>query len=115
MGVTAGDQDDATTGAEQLTELLDPSNPRAPHYWMHETSGVLRPAVEAYLNRQPMTAMQIGVMRAYLRQWIKSPVWDIPGPDEDLAKLRRDVETIRSREDIDAWIEAGLEIGHDPL
>jgi hypothetical protein len=30
-----------------------------PGYWMHETSGVLRPAVEAYLRDEPMTEAQI--------------------------------------------------------
>lgn len=39
-----------------------------PGFWMNETSGVLRPAVEAYLRREPMTPNQIAAMRAYLRQ-----------------------------------------------
>ena len=38
----------------------------APGYWKHETSGVLRPAVEAYLGGGPMTGSQIAAMRAYL-------------------------------------------------
>ena len=29
--------------------LLDPSDPRAPKYWMYETSGALQPVVRAYL------------------------------------------------------------------
>jgi hypothetical protein len=94
-------------------KLLDPADPQAPKYWMNETSGVLRPAVEAYINLRPMTAMQIGAMRAYLRQWIQSPVWK--GFDEEMADLRRDVETIRTREDISAWLHAALDIGQDPL
>jgi hypothetical protein len=28
----------------------------APGYWMNETSGVLRPAIEAYLNHDELTA-----------------------------------------------------------
>jgi hypothetical protein len=31
----------------------------APGYWMHETSGVLRPVVEAYLHGGPMTEADI--------------------------------------------------------
>ena len=38
-------------------------------YWMYETSGVLRPAIEAYFSGL-MTDQHIAAMRAYLRQWI---------------------------------------------
>jgi hypothetical protein len=91
--------------------LLDPSDPRAPKYWMFETSGVLQPAVEAFLRNQPMSPRQLGAMRAYLRQWIQSPVWR----GEELAKLRKDVETIQTREDIQAWLDAAVAQGYDPL
>ena len=37
----------------------------APGYWMNEMSGALRPAVEAYLHDEPMTARQIAAFRAY--------------------------------------------------
>lgn len=56
----------------------------APGYWMHETSGVLRPAVEAYLNQRPMSKKQIAAMRAYLRQWIAAPEWR----GEEVERLR---------------------------
>ena len=42
-----------------------------PGYWMNETSGVLRPAIEAYLLEKDMTAQQIAAMRAYIRQWME--------------------------------------------
>ena len=41
-----------------------------PGYWQDETSGVLRPAVIAYLDGGDMTPEQIAAMRAYLRQWM---------------------------------------------
>jgi hypothetical protein len=48
-----------------------------PGFWMNETTGVLRPAVEAYLNGDPMTGEQIAAMRAkdatdlwIFRQWL---------------------------------------------
>lgn len=43
----------------------------APGYWMHETTGVLRPAIEAYLSRSldphspEMTPEQIAAVRGY--------------------------------------------------
>ena len=47
-----------------------------PGYWMHEISGVLAPAVKAYLTGGAMTPGQIAAMRAYVRQWIDAPIWD---------------------------------------
>jgi hypothetical protein len=91
-----------------------------PGYWMHETSGVLRPAVEAYLRDEPMTEAQIAAMRAYLRQWIGSPVWD-QNPYADaierawLAGMRLACDALLSREAIALWIDLVTEKGMDPL
>jgi hypothetical protein len=83
----------------------------APGFWQNETSGVLRPAVEAYLFGDPMTVMQIAAMRAYLRQWINAPEWKGAG----LPELRAKAETIRTRADINQWLELAAEVGIDPL
>jgi hypothetical protein len=84
--------------------------PLGPGYWMHETSGVLRPAVEAYLNRATMTPEQIATIRAYLRQWICAPVWK--GEFEDL--LGR-IDGLTSREAICEWLDDAADWGIDPL
>ena len=55
--------------------MLDPAHPDAPKFWMWETSGVLRPAIMAYIDGHTLTAAQCATMRAYLRQWVGSPVW----------------------------------------
>jgi len=91
-----------------------------PGYWMHETSGVLRPAVEAYLAGGAMTSEQIAAMRAYLRQWINSPCWDknphaTQGDRQQLAMMRRLVDVLTSRATIEAWIAGLTEMGMDPL
>lgn len=91
--------------------LPAPDHPDAPKYWMYETSGVLAPAVEAYLNGAPMTMNQLGAMRAYLRQWINSPVWR--GPEIDV--LRVNINSIGTRDDIDRWLSQALQSGIDPL
>jgi hypothetical protein len=83
----------------------------APGYWMHETSGVLRPAVHAYLYRRPMSDDQINAMRAYLRQWINAPTWQ--GPDID--SLRADVEGLTTRAAISSWLRRAEHAGIDPL
>ncbi len=92
----------------------------APHFWMYETGGELRIAVEDYLNERVMSLRQIALMRAYLRQWIASPVWDMhPFHHWDnrgqLRQLREDVEGIVTCAHIDAWIEKALDVGIDPL
>jgi hypothetical protein len=83
-----------------------------PHYWMYETSGALRPAVMAYLHDDALTPEHIGAIRAYLRQWVFSPVW---GESEGVQALRVGVDSLTSREAIDDWLELALEEGIDPL
>lgn len=105
---------------------MAPAPNPGPGYWMHETSGVLAPAVTAYLEGGALTLKQIGIMRAYLRQWIMWPYWQAPwqmaagvqepgDPDPELVALRERVDTITSRRDIDVWCEAALGLGLDPL
>ena len=85
--------------------MISPDDPRAPKYWMYEESGVLRPAVEAYLNGEPLTAGQVKLMRLYLKQWIDSPVWDEnPVADED-SKLDRMRTGCRNRSALGAGRE----------
>lgn len=82
-----------------------------PGYWMNETSGVLRPAVEAYLKGEMMTGEQIAAMRAYLRQWINGTWMEC----DTLTMLRESVEHLESQFDIACWIEAATDFGADPL
>lgn len=82
-----------------------------PGYWMNETSGVLSPAIEAYLNNRPMDREQIAAMRAYLRQWIMAPGWIGP----EVEALRKNVNWLFTREAISMWLDAAMEEGIDPL
>ena len=87
---------------------------------MHETSGVLRPAVEISLDGGSMTPEHIGAMRAYIRQWIMALAWDSNphvGPEEraSLQDLRTRVDTLVSRDAITAWINDAIVLGLDPL
>lgn len=97
--------------------LLPPDHPQAPKYWMNETGGKLVPAIERYLKGTPADADDVNLIRAYLRQWIDSPVWN-DGDDQardDLSELRRKVREIRTRLDIDQWLEAANDLAIDPL
>lgn len=82
-----------------------------PGYWMHETSGVLRPAVERYLPELPLSEADIAALRAYLRQWIAAPAWE----GERIAELRRGIDGLTSRLTIDRWLDDALRLGIDPL
>jgi hypothetical protein len=77
---------------------------------MHETSGVLRPAIESYLAGGAMATEHIVAMRAYLRQWINGPFrgWRV-------AELRREVEWLTSRGEIERWLDHAIDLGIDPL
>jgi len=83
----------------------------APGFWMYETTGALRPAVEAYLNGEQMTGEQIAAMRAYLRQWIADTAWT----GMAVTNLREAIDRLDSRGAINAWLELADQIGIDPL
>jgi hypothetical protein len=84
---------------------------QGPGYWMNETSGVLRPAIVAYLEGDELTPAEIAAIRAYLRQWIMAPAWAGPAVEE----LRREVDELTSRQAIKAWLDHALNEGIDPL
>jgi hypothetical protein len=92
-----------------------------PGYWMNETSGVLRSAVEAYLRHDdPLPEAHVAALRAYLRQWVMSPVWDqnphaTETDREILAELRHGVDRLLTREAIDLWLYEADAFGIDPL
>ena len=80
-------------------------------YWKNEMTGVLRPAVEAFLYGEAMTDDQIAAMRAYLRQWIADDDWQGPMVDP----LRTQVNEIVTQNDIRRWIERAIPEGMNPL
>lgn len=91
-----------------------------PGFWMWEISGVLRPAIEAYLAGAAMTPEQIAAVRAYCRQWVGASVWDQnPHATESeraaLAGMRRRIDSLTSRPAIEAWLADAVALGMDPL
>ena len=81
----------------------------APGHWMYETSGVLRPAITAYLEGDELTPQEVAAIRAYLRQWIMAD--GFYGVDE----LKAGVDGLTSRQAIHDWLDKALEAGIDPL
>lgn len=87
------------------------TNPdHVPCFWMNETSGQLRPVVEAYVRGEPLDYRQVATMRVYLRQWMQGP-WK--GPMIDV--LRTQLEQMTTREDLDRWFDRALAADIDPL
>ncbi len=90
-----------------------------PFYWEDEVSGELRKAIHAYLDHavdgKPFTDAQLELMRDYLEHWVSAPCWDNEAFETELSKLRADVRTLRTSEQIHDWIHEALDIGMDPL
>ena len=88
----------------------------APGYWMNERyPSVLRRAVERYLKGADLSPTDIVALRAYLRQWINSPVWDAnPHGTTGLTGLRDMIGSLSSREQIDLWSRRAVEMGVNP-
>jgi hypothetical protein len=91
-----------------------------PKYWPNETSGKLQGPMTRYIGNQSLSADDILCIRAYLRQWIDSPAWDLnPAADNEsrleLATLRTTARQIKSRQEINEWIAIATKLGMDPL
>ena len=92
-----------------------------PRYWRDEQSGVLAAAVRSYLdNPNAMTLRDVAYLRAYLRQWIGSAVWEMaPSMDHRsraaLAVLRASIDRIHDAAGIGNWLRLAMQEGIDPL
>lgn len=95
-----------------MSRLLPPDHPDAPKFWMNETSGELAAAVKTYLAGERLNNHQVRLMRAYLWQWVRSPVW---APSGTLEALRLRVASIDTQQELSAAIDHATEMGMDPL
>jgi hypothetical protein len=80
-------------------------------FWMYETSGVLRPAVRAYLKGKAITANDIAAIRTYLSVWIFAPEFDGDG----IEALRQTVDGLASREASKDWLATARKEWVSPL
>jgi hypothetical protein len=89
----------------------------APRYWMNETSGVLKPVIERFLNDQQLTDQEVSIFRAYIMQWIDSPAWDAnpEGGGHELRMLRDAAKVVRNTTELRLWLQRAEEFGVDPL
>lgn len=85
---------------------------RVPNYWQNETSGVLRPAIEAYLDPSTgeLQAAHAALLRAYLKQWMAG---DWKGPR--VPDLRGRISQLSTRDSFARWFADAAEDNIDPL
>jgi hypothetical protein len=86
-------------------------SPSDPDIWMYETSGLLRPAVRAYLKGKRMTAKDITAVRFYLTVWIYAPEF----VGEGVEALRQGVDGLTSRKAIEDWLTTARKEWISPL
>jgi hypothetical protein len=103
-----------------MTNFPAPDNPLAPKYWINETGGELVPAIQRYMKREPLSGHDVYLIRAYLRQWIGSPVWLMnPGLTDEIRQQILDLRTratnILTWKHIKEWIDKAIDLGMDPL
>ena len=106
---------------EQIGDLLYIPNPdypypfpveRPPHFWMTERSGQLEPAVEAYLNGDPLSPSALDLLKQYLRQYIERAVMT---GDANRGALLRRVATLSSSADVERFADELAEVGVEPF
>ena len=78
---------------------------------MDGIGGVLRPAIEAYLDGGEMTSTELMALQAYLKRSITEPNWRGDGVEG----LRERVEGLDTREKLKEWLHDALELGINPL
>ena len=78
-----------------------------PGYWMHETSGILKPVIHRYLNREPLDASDYQIMRAYLKQWVSCGAWVCP------ADFAERIDGLTSYEALDNWLDDAIDLNMD--
>jgi hypothetical protein len=110
-----------TEEPEQIGDLIYAPNPdypypfeveRPPHFWMTEQSGLLEPAVEAYLNGEPLSAAALDLIKQYLRQYLERAL--MAGAANRGALLRR-TEALRNSREIERFADELSEYGVEPF
>jgi hypothetical protein len=92
-----------------MTALSWPS--QWPGYWRMERGAELKPAMLAFIAGKDLTEEQIATIRSYLHQWI----WAQGFGGEMVNGLRKRVHEIKTRRDIQTWVDDAIVAGADPI
>jgi hypothetical protein len=100
--------------------LPHPASSQAPKFWRYETGGELVPAMERYIRGESLQLRDVSLIRAYLRQWVEAPVWEM-NPLRTLESsialgiLRAKVAGASTKGHLDSCVQFAIELGMDPL
>ena len=91
-----------------------------PLRWQDDVTGVLPQAVCAFLDEQgqggkPAKAEQVELVRDYCEYYINAPCWATEGAEHRFADLRERIKTLKTVQEVAAWIVDCLQVGIDPL
>ncbi len=71
--------------------------------------------VFAFLDGQPLTDVQLEMVRDFCEYYIFAPCWQTQGAEEQFQRLREQIQTIGTRQELEVWLHESLEVGIDPF
>jgi hypothetical protein len=83
-----------------------------PRFWMEETTGALREAIEVYMRSEPLSEAQLDLIRIYLRQYIERAV---VAEDADRRRFLERIAKLRRVADIERLADSLSEAGVEPF
>jgi hypothetical protein len=72
-------------------------------------------AVFAFLDGQPLTDVQLEMVRDFCEYYISAPCWRTDGAEKQFQQLRTKIMTIGTRQELEAWLHQSLEVDIDPF
>lgn len=89
-----------------------------PVKWQDEQTGTLPNAIKSYFahmtdGSKPFQGVQFALVRDWLRYYISAPCWKVEG--NELEELRGSVMTLKTPEEMAAWVMRCVNIGIDPF
>ena len=103
--------------AEQIGALIFVPNPDYPYpfkvatpprFWMEETTGALSAAIDAYLNGERLNALQLDLLKLYLRQFIERALL---APEANRKLLLSKIDKLKTVADIERFADDVSEFG----
>lgn len=81
---------------------------KPPRFWMEEQTGVLAPAVEAYLDGERLNTAQVEVIKVYLKQYVERAM--LTGGANKPGLVRK-IDKLKSSADLERFADEVAELG----
>ncbi|NJN17721.1 MAG: hypothetical protein HC822_16325 [Oscillochloris sp.] len=86
--------------------------PTPPRFWMEETTGALREAIEVYMRAEPLDRQQLDVLKIYVRQFIERALMS---DERQRKRFLGRVDTFRNIKDLESLADDLSEVGVEPF